>query len=212
MTKTGFLFFALLGVGCHKTAATDSPTNVPVGTVAGETPSGGTEPAPAPISKASGSCGLKATLREVPSNGLVWHKFAIDLKNEGTEPLRLVKPGDGSTEGWRTPSLTYIATANGKEAQPEDIGRCGMMNLFIVDEVFTLNPGETKTLDEWVDPLPFAAGTYDVKVRYKNDPSMGIGGKSSNPNDEVTRAFASTNTCEVTSNAIKVTYEAAKNP
>jgi hypothetical protein len=219
MTRTVLLGFAFLvaplGTACRKTAAHESPTTVPVGVVgiAPITSNGESGGQAKPAKPTSSSCGLRATLREAPVRQMGDHRFAIDLKNESTHAVKLVLPGDGSEVGWRTPIITWKALKNGVAVPQEEGGRCGMMNPLKVEEVFTLGPGETKTIDEWIGYLPYPAGTYEMRVTYKNDPSLAEReGKGKAREDEVAKAFASTSPCEVTSNALSVTIAPLRTP
>ena len=113
---------------------------------------------PAPPTAAVSSCGLVATIAEKPGgNG-----YALTLKNTSAKTLKLVAAGDGSEAGWRTPSLAWTATSGGKPARELETGRCGMMNAIHESEVFSIAPGATHTLAEWIHGPALAAGTYNV--------------------------------------------------
>jgi hypothetical protein len=77
-------------------------------------------------------------------------------------------PGDGSESGWRTPILTW-RTFRGP------LVRCGNRNGLKPEEVFTLEPGEWRTLAAHCGlraPEPLFAGRYRYTVRYENIPDL----------------------------------------
>ncbi len=148
-------------------------------------------------------CGLTAVLQDggAQTNG---RRFALTLKNAGSKPLRLVVPGDGSDVGWRTPVVTWTATMNGAPATPLEGGRCGMMNRIEANEIFTLAPGASRTVKDWV-PLPsFAPGTYDLTLTYRNDPGLQAR-KGGGESDAVKRLIAESAACEATTNTVRAT-------
>jgi hypothetical protein len=148
------------------------------------------------------ACGLTATIRSVPGSGGS-PRFAVTLTNKGRKPARLVVPGDGSEAGMRTPILTWIATAGGNPAEPAPpSGRCGLTNAIEAKEVFTLAPGASREMNEWLGEPYVKPGTYDVKLRFRNDPKV-----VRNASPDVTKLVAATDACDVTSNAIKVTIK-----
>ena len=160
------------------------------------------EPAPAPPPPPPvvviGDCGLRATLTELaPRVG--YSEYSLTLKNGGDRPVTLVVPGDGSFDGRRTPVLTWIATADGKAVVVEDDADCGMMNRIEADEVFTLAPDAVRELKSWVSTPSLVPGTYELALRYRNDPTLTRGTEE---RAEVARAVAATQACDVTSNAI----------
>jgi len=160
--------------------------------------------APAPPSEPGESCGLRATLRELPpKDGFA--RYTLTLTNGGTKPVALVLPGDGSEAGWRTPTLTWIATANGKPATRAEGGRCGMMNAIAASEIFTLAPGATREITDWLGFPSFVPGTYELRLRYRNDPSLQARKTSVAP--DVAQKIAQSGACDVTSNAIKTTLK-----
>jgi hypothetical protein len=161
-------------------------------------------PAPKLSAPATGSCELEAKLR-AEDGRRDGHGFVLELTNKGSTPLRLVTPGDGSESGWRTPVVTWSATANGKPASASPLARCGLMNRIEKDEVFTLAPGASREIREWLPPLSLPAGTYEIRPTYRNDPTLAPAG--GNADAEVRQLFAGTSTCEVTTNAVEVTVK-----
>jgi hypothetical protein len=171
-------------------AATPTPS-------AEESPSTNTAPAPLP------SCGLKATVRD--HGAASGNRFTLTLKNESTKPLRLVVPGDGSEVGWRTPALTWSASTHGAPVAPSPSGgRCGMMNRIEPNEIITLAPGASREVREWIPMPPFLAGTYDLRLTYRNDPA--ISSKLDRGDSaEVKRLIAASSACEVTTSSVHAT-------
>ncbi len=141
------------------------------------------------------TCGLRATL--TAKGG---HPHALKLTNGGKKTLRLVVPGDGSGEGWRSPVLTWTTDKVGVDAKS---GRCGMMNQILANEVFTLAPGESRQFTDWLGSPDFVPGTYDVRLRYRNEPS--IASSKGRPDPDVARELAQSSSCDVTSNTIAIT-------
>jgi hypothetical protein len=103
----------------------------------------------------------------------------VAISNKGSEPVSLVHPGDGSEHAWRTPIIGWSIIRNNKAARhpleptPSKEGRCGLMNPLKADEVFRLEPGESRELESWAYLSPFEApGIYRVAFLYANRPSM----------------------------------------
>ena len=142
---------------------------------------------------------LHATIRSSPGQAGT-SRFAVTLTNKGKKPVTLVVPGDGSDAGMRTPILSWIATTGGKSAEPRGVGRCGLTNAMEATEVFTLAPGASREMHEWLGEPNVNPGTYDVKLRFRNDPKV-----VRNASPDVTKLVAGTDACDVTSNTIKVT-------
>ena len=163
----------------------------------------GAPPAASPTSAASfAACNLKATLRDAGASP-GGHRFVLTVKNAGMTPIRLVVPGDGSEAGWRTPTLTWTATSGGKRVAPLPQGRCGMMNRIEASEIFTLAPGASRDLADWIAEPSFAKGTYNLRLTYRNDPGLATRGKGGESAD-VQRLLAGSSACEATSNALRV--------
>lgn len=150
------------------------------------------------------TCGLRAKLRALPSTDGFPH-YALTLTNGGKKTVRLVLPGDGSEVSWRTPSLTWIATSHGKPAPRADAGRCGLSNSIAEDEIFDLAPGQSREIKEWLGYPRFLPGTYDISVRYRNDPSIPTRKAGMTP--AVARKIASSATCDVTTNSVVTTIK-----
>lgn len=140
------------------------------------------------------------TLAVVTRNGE--KRFSATLSNKGKKSVTLVEAGDGSEAGWRTRMLEWIATTPaGKPAQPVQLARCGLTNPIDEREVFTLAPGQSKTMIDWLDQPRVVKGHYDARLVYKNDPHHGSTGKGGMSPAAAAKIAAST-PCKVTSNTI----------
>lgn len=194
--------------GCAKGSSPRSTAPVSVTVAPAPAPAaGGVQEAAGPpklSTPATGSCALEAKLR-AEDKRRDGPSFVLELTNRGSTPLRLVTPGDGSESGWRTPVVTWSATANGKPASATPLARCGLMNPIEKDEIFTLAPGASREIREWLPPLSLPAGTYAIRLTYRNDPSLVT--SRDDANEEVRQLLARTSTCEVTTNAVEVTLQ-----
>jgi hypothetical protein len=200
MKITALLSAAIVVVGgCQKTSVNDGPVVAATTTSASLASAG----AAATFSiEESFSCGLRARLRQLPSlNASSQPRFELALTNRGAHSLKLVLPGEGSTEGMRTPDLTWTAIdEEGDVIDPVNLRRCGRINPVDASEVFTLAPGATRTISgAWMDPAGFDGGPYELSLRYKNDPSR----YALDDEREGRRALAATNACDVTSNTLR---------
>ena len=93
----------------------------------------------------------------------------------------------------------------GKTVKELDAGRCGMMNKIMADEIFTLAPGASRTLRDWLGWPHYAAGTYDLELRYRNDPTLGA--RKAPVANDVAALIAGSSACDVTSNSIRATFK-----
>jgi hypothetical protein len=96
-------------------------------------------------------------------------RFVVDVVNHTDATVTLVKPGDGSDCGWRTPIVGWVVEG----VKPRALARCGNINALRDDEVFTLKPGKRVRLGDWVGlpDLP-GPGKYKVRFRYENKPEL----------------------------------------
>ena len=106
-------------------------------------------------------------------------KVRVEIKNVGKPNVTLVKLGDGSAVGWRTPIVGWsILPADSKEQHPKQpqkrmVARCGNINALKLDELFTLKPGETMKLGDWNGfPHDIPPGKYRVVYYYSNVPDL----------------------------------------
>jgi hypothetical protein len=107
----------------------------------------------------------KTTIKEGES--IEWTAHLI---NRGKKDVTVVKPGDGSNCGWRTPIIQWRIDGKGPRDKES---RCGNINRLKPDEVFTLKAGVFLKLDEWVGrPSVSHEGKYKVTLRYANLPDL----------------------------------------
>lgn len=185
----------------HATTVTDVAVASPPSdgtTQIATTPLVGVTPTTAAGPTIVSTCGLRAELEADAQSGALH----LTLVNDGPRPVKLVVPGDGSEAGWRTPVLTWTTTRNGKPVKEREGGRCGMMNPIDASEVFTLAPGERKTISEWVGRPNVDPGTYEVELHYKNDPNIAT---RKGAGAGVEALLGSTDACEVRTKPTRMT-------
>ena len=110
--------------------------------------------------------------------------FIVTITNQGEDPVTLVDPGDGSVHKMRTPivgwSVVLAEEYQGKnfdEPLLKYMRRCANINPITIEEIFTLKPGETRTIDGWIGkPIFPRPGKYHVAFYYENIPSMPVFG------------------------------------
>jgi hypothetical protein len=129
------------------------------------------------------ACGVAAKLRPSQQSVKVGEvpELSLILINKGSEDVVLVRPGDGSECGWRTPLIEW------SESEWFSGPRCGNINALRPEEVFTLKPGESKQFSEWVGIPAFERpGRYRLSVRYTNIPELAWHGISMGSHDRPT--------------------------
>ena len=163
--------------------------------------------------ESGGSCNV--SLRVEPPRVVVQAGRAPELTayltNTGTHSLTLVLPGDGSTSGWRTPTIEWILEDNGRVP---GFPRCGNINTLQRGEVFTLAPGETRALGPWIHlPGLWAPGSTKVVMHYSNVPDLEWRGipLGSHDRGEMHRVRRS-DRCRIESSPIEIVVEAATPP
>ncbi|SRR6266545_656277 len=123
------------------------------------------------------SCSLKVTIE--PGVALQpnspFPSPTIVVQNTGSKSVLLVEPGDGSLLAWRTPIITWSIQSVGATATqwqaPE--GRCANINALQASELFSLGPGESRTLGPGAGPaVPLPPGLYRMAFAYRNDPDL----------------------------------------
>jgi hypothetical protein len=140
--------------------------------------------------------------RQVIPSGRPPH-LVVTVVNAGSQEVVLVEPGDGSECGWRTPIIEWSI----KSWRP--YGRCGNINPLRADEVFVLQPGESRQLSAWVGvpPLP-GPGRYRVAVRYVNQPDHAWLGVPLGEHDEVAlREVQQSSSVVAVSNSVEIVVE-----
>lgn len=134
--------------------------------------------------------------------------LTVTLVNRGSAPLTLVMPRDGSDHGLLSPAVEWL----GGDVQPV-LGRCGISEPLRADEVFTLGPGEVRSLDaalaRWVRRPRFGRpGTYHVAFAYTNAPASAGPVRATTPNDPDAIARARRgNWVRAVSNTVEVVVE-----
>ena len=79
----------------------------------------------------------------------------LALVNRSSKPLKVVKPGDGSNEGWREPHVYWTAETRApggvwSPLAPRRYARCGNYAPNWEKDVVDLAPGERLVLSGWV--------------------------------------------------------------
>ncbi|HET9315135.1 MAG TPA: hypothetical protein VFQ51_06070 [Vicinamibacteria bacterium] len=122
------------------------------------------------------------------------------LANAGPRALRLVLPGDGSLDGWRTPRIEWQFTPTVDQVRL----RCGNVNALRAGEVFTLQPGESRVLADWVTP-DVMGEEYRARMVYANEPALAWHGLPLGRHDEAEMIrVGRTDRCRAVSNEITV--------
>jgi hypothetical protein len=107
-------------------------------------------------------------------------RFRVEVVNHSDAAVTLVKPGDGSDCGCRTPVVAWVVEG----VTPGRVGRCGNINALRADEIFTLRPGQRVRLGKWVGfPNLPGPGRYKIRFRYENRPDLKWSGVPLGPHD-----------------------------
>jgi len=136
------------------------------------------DPLPHPQEIAPATLDLHISAREASLIFGQQPHITATITNKGKAPVTLVLPGDGSECGWRTPLVGFSSIkidqgiAKHPATVPQEYGsRCGNINHLTSDEVFTLVPGQSKDLSDWIGvPRLPEPGTYSMVFYYANDP------------------------------------------
>jgi hypothetical protein len=104
-----------------------------------------------------------------PGESPEWRAFLV---NDGSAPVTVVLPGDGSNCGWRTPVVRW--RSGDDPADPLLVGgRCGNINSLRPEEVIDLAPGQRVELTEWMHwPTPGGVRTHRIWVELENIPDL----------------------------------------
>jgi hypothetical protein len=128
----------------------------------------------------TGTIALRASLTE-PIQAGRHSEVRVTVQNMGASPITLVRPGDGSRAGRRTPRVAWlvepVSTFTSAPAWPSPTlhGLCGHINGLRADEVVTLRPGETF---DYVQPVFVEnPGRHVVAVYYRNEPGIRWSGR-----------------------------------
>jgi hypothetical protein len=167
------MVLAIVIAGCSP-AVTDSPVVAPASPAAPEVTAGELVAGKA-VQNVAANVALEMKI-EAPAEMRVgkYATFKIALTNRTQEVITLVRPGDGSNVGWRTPLTASMIVPESAfkvaPAWPEPRGyvRCGNINSLKADEVVTLRPGESLNYTDYVQ---FAEpGKQVVVFYYRNVP------------------------------------------
>ena len=103
----------------------------------------------------------------------------VTLTNRGKADALLLRQGDGSEVGWRSPAIGWGVV---NELHPGEmptkpnyryVRMCGNINLLTEDEFYTLKPGESTTFEPRMgDAMLFRTGSNRVSFFYRSDPNM----------------------------------------
>ena len=129
-------------------------------------------------------------------------RFTAEVVNRSNKEIVLVRPGDGSDCGWRTPVLSWMVEG----VKPQRLARCGNINALKPNEVFLLKPGERASLGEWIGfPRLPGPGTYTVRLRFENKPDLKWSGLPLGKHDEAAMARVKASTpAAAESNAVRI--------
>jgi hypothetical protein len=130
----------------------------------------------------------------------------LTLVNRSSGEIVLVKPGDGSDGGWRTPIVTCLVDG---EVDGRLHRRCGNINRLKPDEVVTLKPGERLKMSEWLGtPSLPRSGTYKLSLRYVHDPKLEWKGIPLGMHDKgAMEKIKASRHIEVESNVVEITVK-----
>ncbi len=146
-------------------------------------------------------------------------KFAykVVLINKDKVSHDIVLPGDGSLDHLRTPCIGWsMIDAHNPAAMHPDTTirnerlRCGNINSLRMEEIVTLQPGDSCDLGDWSydwSLLEKDSGTYRVVFDYENRPGMEWKGVPLGVHDPAAMERVRKSTaCKVRSNEILVNY------
>lgn len=114
--------------------------------------------------------------------GMTW---TARLVNRGEGAVEVVLPGDGSSDGWRTPIVRWTVVAEGESFAQLGGRRCGNINALQSDEVVTLRGGESVSIDRYglFRPRLPESGSVSVSLSYENIPQLEWQGIALGPHD-----------------------------
>lgn len=128
-------------------------------------------------------------------------QFSVSLINRGKQSVTLVKPGDGSLYGWRTPIISWSGIND--DYLP---ARCGNIRNLRKDEVFKIEPGKMFQLSGRIrPPLPLQPGTYQMAFNYENAPKLEWEGLLGRPDWFAMRQVRNSTPFKGTSNTVTIT-------
>jgi hypothetical protein len=143
-------------------------------------------------------------------------KLDAFVVNESTATVHVVRPGDGSSIGWRTPIVGWsVINAASKSAThpsappPPRGARDGNINALSTKDLLTLKPGARESLGPWIGNPSFpSTGSFRVVFYYRNDPDLPWKGIPLGAHDpEAMRAVKSSAKCALVSNELLLTVK-----
>ena len=133
--------------------------------------------------------------------------MTVTLVNHERVPVVVVKPGDGSDCGWRTPVITWHV--DGKRAS--GIGFCANINPLNANEIVELKAGGRLVLEEWlgVPPLEnFKPGIHQLYLEYDHRPDMKWGVlPSRKPESKAMERIRKSQPLKAVSNVVEIRVE-----
>jgi hypothetical protein len=95
----------------------------------------------------------------------------VVIRNTSEKSVDLVLPGDGSSSEMRTPIVKWAVLGADGPVKQTGIHVDATIDPLRPGEVIRLPSGQTRELTEWIPPIEIsAAGTYQISLRYTNDP------------------------------------------
>jgi hypothetical protein len=129
-------------------------------------------------------------------------KFRAELNNRGPGDIVVVRPGDGSSRGARTPIIRWSP-----RMRTSGIIDCAFVAPVELDEIVILKPGQEVTLSDWIDaPTLDKVGRHRVILEIENIPGLkwgGFQGEAYEASTEMARVRRST-PFVATSNAVEI--------
>ena len=154
---------------------------------------------------------IRATRADVPEGQTP--EIRAVIMNEGPGAAHLVKPGDGSEAGWRTPLVGWSVIRLARAHQQHPKGMPVLEDRTPVpiapprpDEVVALAPGDRLDLGMPLDlPTLRAGGVYRVRLYYTNDPDLAWGGHAAEePSQDAMAHVRQSTPCRLVSNELLV--------
>lgn len=164
----------------------------------------------APVAQAGG-CPVTLTLEEIPpppsrrpSTTPRPPEYRAVLHNGGAAPVTLVRPGDGSESGMRTPSIDWRLSGPEGRVDTHLQRMCGNINALKAEELIELGPGEQVSVevDAPVD-LAVAPGEYQLSLSWDHNPKMTWSGiPLGHHSSEAMERIRASQRCKMTSNPV----------
>jgi len=161
-----------------------------------------------PVAESSIELRLKLPGRPLRADELA-SELRVVLTNVSAEPIRIVRPGDGSHAGWRPPAIGWsVLPGDSTEPRPSTpptttSARCGNRNALREEEILELGVGASVEFETWLSPPDLDPGTYRIAFHYRNDPLAALEGLPLGSDVDPSRLRATTR-CEAWSQEILV--------